>query len=237
MVFNSFLGGIKSRQVEKKLQSIFQIQLLTKIQQISAYAAKLYICSHCTYSPENWTLLQLNTAAPSHRQTAPPHRVLPSSEHTRLPRGLHSSWCWNNRFMWALVCVCVRECVFLWQTQSCQDNQGWKTWTVSQGALDDSEMNNNELAECQVQNIRDEPEPGSTAVRSRVCMHNCVNTLRKCLNMSRIPSCREEHPIRSSCTHSRVSPSRSPPLPYAARTPSSLFYRCLLCAWWKSKTA
>lgn len=55
-------------------------------------------------------------------------------------------------------------------------------------------MNNNELAESQVQNIRDEAELRSTAVLSHV--HNCVKMLRKYLNTSRVLGSREEHPLR-----------------------------------------
>lgn len=131
------------------------------MKQISAYAEKLYICSRCAYSPEIWTLLQLNAVLLSHRQTAPSHCILRSSQHTPLPGGLQPSWCWNNRFVWMFVCVhtCVTNTVLPGQPRL-------ETWTVSQGTLDDSEMNNNELAECQVQHIRDEPESRSTAIHS-----------------------------------------------------------------------
>lgn len=131
------------------------------MKQISAYAEKLYICSRCAYSPEIWTLLQLNAVLLSHRQTAPSHCILRSSQHTPLPGGLQPSWCWKNRFVWMFVCVhtCVTNTVLPGQPRL-------ETWTVSQGTLDDSEMNNNELAECQVQHIRDEPESRSTAIHS-----------------------------------------------------------------------
>ena len=70
-------------------------------------------------------------------------------------------------------------------------------------------MNNNELAESQVQNIRDEPELRSTAVhKGTVCVCVCVRVCvcvcvcaharkivsRKYLNMKK--SSREEHPLR-----------------------------------------
>lgn len=51
---------------------------------------------------------------------------------------------------------------------------GPQTSAVSQGAENDSEMNNNELAESQVQNTRDEPELGSTAVHKGRCVCVCV---------------------------------------------------------------
>lgn len=85
------------------------------------------------------------------------------------------------------MCVCVTNTVL-------HGKPGLQTYSVSQGAENDSEINDNELAESEVQNIRDEPELNSTAVETKVCV--CIIASTRSGNISIWAQHREEHPLR-----------------------------------------